>query len=722
MKFKDNSFINLPGAYYPQILSEIKKNPNHLQPIYEAFTNSLESIYLKKDENRNNSITIKHYLQKNLLNELEFDKIIIEDTGKGFDDKEFERFLIFKDSRKGFNNKGSGRIQLTHFFENVEYSSVFQNNEEFKQRDFRVSKSSNYIKTNNTITFLKFTKELNGDINNTGTSLLLSSLLDEEDKKHYNFIIEDLKKNIINHYMMSFCLNRNNLPVISFEQYVNNEFKRKIEITKDDIPQNEDVFDFKVNYNLISQDAKEIKTLGEVENFKVIPFRISKDFLQENSIKLTSKNEIIELEKHGLELKCISSKDNVDGDRFLFLISSDYLDNRDSDVRGELRIPKRNEYKKDIELFSNKEIFIDDIELEANNSILSHYEEIQKKVEEKLDKIEELKSMFLLNDEFLQGISISLNDSEEKILEKVYVEESKQVAKLDSKIKYHFEQLDNLNPSSKNYEEEFNDYINRLVKEIPLQNRKALTHYVARRKLVIELFDKILKRKLKVQNDGSRKNDEALIHNMLFKQHSNQPDVSDLWLLEEDFILFDGSSENELDKLAINGVKVFKEDSELTKEELEHKYSLSKNRGKNRPDVLLFPDEGKCIIIEFKDPNVNIANYLTQIQNYATLIRNYTKDDFQFDTFYGYLLGEKINPLEVDAHDPDFKSSYHFDYLFRPSKTVSGKISNRNDGSIYMEILKYSTLYERAKNRNEVFIKKLFQKFENIEYDRDLPF
>lgn len=253
MKFKDNTFINLPGAYYPQIISEIRKNPNVLQPIYEAFTNSLESIYLKQDENKNNSIIIKCYLKKNLLNELEFDKIIIEDTGKGFDDKEFERFLIFKDSRKGFNNKGSGRIQLVHSFENVEYSSVFKNASGFKKRDFRISKSNMYVKTNNTITFLKFTKELDASFKDTGTSLLLSNLLEEEDKRHYNFIIDDLKNNILNHYMMNFCLNRNNLPKISFEQYINNEFKRNIEITKEDIPKNEEVFEFKVNYNLLSR-------------------------------------------------------------------------------------------------------------------------------------------------------------------------------------------------------------------------------------------------------------------------------------------------------------------------------------------------------------------------------------------------------------------------------------------------------------------------------------
>ena len=82
MKFEDGTYTDLPGVYYPRILAEIKKSSDQLQPIYEAFTNSLESIYLKGDDNKNNSITVKHYLKYNLLVEqLEFDKIEIIDTG-----------------------------------------------------------------------------------------------------------------------------------------------------------------------------------------------------------------------------------------------------------------------------------------------------------------------------------------------------------------------------------------------------------------------------------------------------------------------------------------------------------------------------------------------------------------------------------------------------------------------------------------------------------------
>lgn len=726
MEFKDNTFIKVEGVYYPQILKDIRKSPMPLQSIFEVFTNSIESIQLKKEKNTKNEIVISHYLNKNLLGELEFDKIIIKDTGKGFDDTEFKRFLTFKDSRKGFNNKGSGRIQLIHTFENVEYSSVFKDDKTFKQRNFRVSKTSKFIDSNNTITFLKNTKSLEDTgLYNTGTTLLLSNLLEDKDKKYFNFLVEELKKELINHYMLFFCLNRDNLPKINIEQYINGEINREIEITKDDIPQIDKTFNFKVNYNWLSTDAKEVRVLDELEDFKITAFKIPRNNLPENNIKLTSKNEIVELpNKHNVNLTCLSSKDKLEDNRFLFLISSDYLDDRDSDVRGEFKIPKREDFQKDIGLFSSKEIFIEDVEYEANNSIISEYKEIQEKTEEKYQRIEELKSMFLLNDEFLKDISISLNDTEESILEKVYVAESKQVARIDGKIKHQIEQLSELDPSAKNYNDEFDDYISRLVKEIPLQNRKALTKYVARRKLVLDLFDKILNKKLSVQNDGSRKNEESLIHNLIFKQHSNKTDVSDLWLLEEDFILFEGSSEYELRDVQIEGNKIFKEDSELSKEELEFRDSLNEKRYQKRPDVLLFPDEGKCIIIEFKAPNVNVSDYINQIQNYATLIRNFSKDEYQFKTFYGYLLGEKINTFDVKAKDPDFNEGHKFDYLFRPTKTVAGLFNNRDNGSLYMEIMKYSTLYERAKNRNDVFIKKLTQNFNNEdEYnEEEYPF
>ncbi|OQX98564.1 MAG: hypothetical protein B6I24_05095 [Bacteroidetes bacterium 4572_128] len=204
--------------------------------------------------------------------------------------------------------------------------------------------------------------------------------------------------------------------------------------------------------------------------------------------------------------------------------------------------------------------------------------------------------------------------------------------------------------------------------------------------------------------ENKRNIDENLLHNLIFQQSSNDPEKSDLWLINEDFIYFKGISEARLCDVKINGQKIFRK--EFSEEEERILLSLGENRKIKRPDILLFPEEGKCIIIEFKAPHVNVSNFLNQINDYASLILNYSQDKFQINTFYGYLIGESIDARDVRRHDGEFKIPYKFDYLFRPSKIIVGEDGN-DDGSLYTEVIKYSTLLERAKNRNKIFMKKL---------------
>jgi hypothetical protein len=196
------------------------------------------------------------------------------------------------------------------------------------------------------------------------------------------------------------------------------------------------------------------------------------------------------------------------------------------------------------------------------------------------------------------------------------------------------------------------------------------------------------------------------LHNLIFQQNTTTAEKSDLWIINEDFIYFQGISEFQLSEIKFNGENIIRED--LSAEEKQFITSIGEKRLDKRPDILLFPQEEKCIIIEFKNPDVSVSQHLNQINNYATLLRNFSKPEMKLTTFYGYLIGEKIEPNDVRAYDADFKNAYNFDYLFRPSKTIAGMFSNEGkDGSLYTEVVKYSTLLERAKNRNNIFIKKL---------------
>ncbi|WP_303194187.1 hypothetical protein, partial [Alistipes communis] len=102
----------------------------------------------------------------------------------------------------------------------------------------------------------------------------------------------------------------------------------------------------------------------------------------------------------------------------------------------------------------------------------------------------------------------------------------------------------------------------------------------------------------------------------------------------------------------------------------------------------------------------NVSEHLTQIDFYASLLRNYTIDELQLTTFYGYLIGQNIEDRDVRGRVSRFEYSPRFNYWFRPSEKVID-FNRGNDGNIYTEIIKYSSLLDRAKLRNKIFIDKL---------------
>ncbi|GIQ57954.1 hypothetical protein Flavo103_10900 [Flavobacterium collinsii] len=704
--YKEGEFIKVIGVFLPTLLKEIKKHENPIQSFFEAFTNSLESIKINKKDRGiqevNSTISLNMYFKKNILAENEFEKFSIEDDGIGFNDEQFRRFTTLKDDRKGFENKGSGRIQYIHCFGKCEFKSVFKENEKYYERSFTISKSPAYIDKDSVIKH-NYTKEVEAE--KSSTILILSDLLNEEDIKKTTISISNLKIEILKRYLKYFCSHRENLPKIILNEYIDEKFSKSLEITKNEIPVPDKVEPFKVHYSTVVADNSEITTLDESENFELLSFKLKKSDLDKNSIFLVSKEEIVDNKDFKLKFKSLSPDDSLENMRYLVLVSSDYLNSKDCDTRGDLSILKRENFRKnDLFNLGKKEILFEDIEDRVDEVIDRIYPEIGTKKIEKLNKIDEIRKLFLFNDEVLQNLSISLNDTEDKIIQKLHVAESKISAKRDTEIFNQMNNLKNLNPADKSFEKNLTSTIEKLTKEIPIQNRTALTHYVARRKIILELFEKVIDRKLIIQNDGSRNNDEQLLHNIIFQQSANNPKSSDLWIINEDFIYFKGTSECLIKDIEINGEKIIKDT--LTPEEESYITSLEENRLLKRTDILLFPDERKCIIIELKNPDVNVSEHLNQINRYASILRNLTKEEFSFDTFYGYLIGEKIDAEDIRDFDSDFKNAYHFDYVFRPKKDIVGK-NGRTDGSLYTEVIKYSTLLKRAKKRNEIFIDKL---------------
>jgi hypothetical protein len=219
-------------------------------------------------------------------------------------------------------------------------------------------------------------------------------------------------------------------------------------------------------------------------------------------------------------------------------------------------------------------------------------------------------------------------------------------------------------------------------------------------------MQKTLDKKLACQQVIQKKKitNEQFLHNILFNQHSENPLESNLWMINDDFIHFREISESELRKIKIGDELFFRED--LTTEEIEELRAFNRDRLGNRPDILLFPEEHKCIIIELKGVDVDVSKFVSQVSGYAGLIRQFSKEKFEVTTFYSYLIEENFTLSEVKRANPFLKKAYYFDYLFCPSYPVDGG-DVRADGEMYIEVIKYTTLLERAKLRNKIFIDKI---------------
>ena len=695
----DNTYVTSQDIYYPNALKRIRKESKSLRPIFEAFSNSLESFSDRASEL--NKIHIELFLKNPELSGLDvtpsysFDKIVVTDNGKGFTDEDFARFLVLDDNRKSPANKGAGRMQFLHFFDITEIVSTFYRDNEIFERRFSISKRNEYI-DNSAIVKLLYTKKSEKDT--TGTKIVFTKPLIKKDENYYEKLDgERLVKEIINNFILEFC--NQNMPEVTISVFINEIENTHQTIEDKDIPQEKKEYKIELPYKIKENGI--IKGSGKIETIKVSAFKIDSRSLSENKIIVTAKNEITETK---INLQCINAKTDIENKRYMFLLSSPYFDQKVTVNRGKVELYTLADVEKeDNELFDSDIILLDDIEKNVNDSIPNNFPEIKEKQKEMQDSINELKRMFLLNDIAIKAVNLNANDDDESILRKVYAYDSKIIADRDAKLKKELEKIRLLNPAAPDYLERLESITNNIVEQIPLQNRTALTQYVARRQLILDEFKHILNNQLACQENSSREKNEKLLHNLIFQQGSYETKESALWLLNEDFIYFNGCSEQRLKDIKIDGENIFK--SEITEEEEAYLTSFGENRKIKRPDILLFPEEGKCIIIELKAPDVNVSEYIQQVNKYATLILNFTEDKFHIDTFYGYLIGDNYSKEDVWSVDSDFEESYQFDYLFRPSKKVRGR-DDRN-GSLYMEVLTYSTLLKRAELRNKIYKEKL---------------
>lgn len=702
-------FIPARDLNWRGVLKGVAKAADSLQPLYEAFTNSLEAIELRKKRGDHflPSIFVDFFYNKDIEGEnVELAQLVVTDNGIGFDDENFRRLQIFKDESKGFSNRGSGRLQLLHFFGSAKFVSTYKQEDVIGKRDFILSKGKAFLDQNAILQLLS--EETCGADTEIKTKLVLKDLRENVDIKFYkDKDIDQIKEAILDHYIMQFCAYGNNLPSITISFFQNVELKDQRFITTSDVPQptTEDQI-IEVPKCRISSDMKRIEPTDESVSINIKSFKLQSSQLKRNAVKMTCKKEIIDSVK--LKMDCLPAEMEIEGKRYLFLLSSEYFDENVGDTRDSFEILNKTDFKKKAKQFGGitPQVVLDDIESNVSSKASEIFTEILQQKEIHQQQLQELKNMYMLSEEALADANI--NDSVEDILVKAYAYDAKLVAKQDAAYNEKMKELDSLDTTSETYQDDLGKIVKELSETIPLQSKEALARYVTRRALVIDLLDKFINKETVIQKTAERAYDEKLIHNLIFNQHSEDSAKSDMWLLNEDYLHYSGFSEHRLCDIMINGKKLFKDI--IDEEEQRYLNSLGEKRLNKRPDILLFPSEHKCVIVELKSLDANVSDYLSQINKYATFIRSYTTEDFRIDTFYGYLVGEALEPNDVRAADNDFKYDPKFNFCYRPFKSIAclGDPSGSQDGTMYTEAISFTELLKRARKRNESFKEKLY--------------
>jgi hypothetical protein len=700
---KNKPLMNLNGA-----MDLIKMSKNPLTPIYEAITNSLEALAQKGTTNSLHEIEVILYFGGLLDNQKELQQVDIIDNGAGFTEENWSRFKEFFDKSKGYDNRGTGRLQYFHRFEHVKVDSVFENEGQYYRRVFSCNKS-NFINDDN----FENPKPVDLNTNSYHTKVSLCNYLGEGIEKEFfdELNIEQFVGFIKSHFLLRFYLDNKKdhlqAPNVKITFIKAGDIIGEQSISPENMPSPQQEGEISVHYMKISYPELKsdgLETLSRKEVIKWAHFVVPDSELSKNGIYLCSKDIPVEQ----LNFDQLKKNEQLDGKRYLTAFYGEVFDNPKnvSDSVDCFKLPeKKNIEKISDDMFFNADeefLFIDSIQDEINKALPNIYKDVIDVQKELQADLESIAKAHGISNEVVRKTKININDDEKTITKKLYSAQSSILAEKSFKAKRLFESLKELNPTDENYQDLLQKKSTELSTLVDEQNKDELSRYVIRREMVTEVLNKIINEELDYQKapriKGENRDREGLVHDLIFKRKSiTTTSLNDLWVLNEEFLHFEGCSDQQINQIKTpQGINLFKDVSSETINSLKLKPA-------RRPDIFLFAAEEKCLIIEFKDPKEDLSDHLHQMTKYCNLIANY--GSIKITKFYCYLVGENINPI-TDL-DGDYKETPYGDWI-RPNVSIPSMDMNRNTiANAQIEVIKLSSIHARAHRRNLSFSEKL---------------
>lgn len=655
------SKINILG-----IVKNIKSKSNVYTPIVEAVVNSIEAIGNKP----NGKIEIIVYRE----NVLEFDNtkpyiknVEIIDNGIGFTQENTDSFDTYlSETKLETGGKGFGRFMYLKYFNDAIVQSQYKEGDKYKFRNFRFGKQDEIIVDK---------KDGDATTNYTGTKLILENIIDKEqlDKG-----LDVIARKLVEKLLVFFVDTSFNVPQIILRESDNTG----------SIILNDFIND---NNSISKAGEQEILVKSTIDNLG-FPFtiKIYKIYFSPLSSKVVLTAHNREVTDTTLQTYIPEFQDefyDVTNDiKKNYIIKAyvlgEYLNNNVSLERESF------DFAKDVgdRLYPLGQA---EIEREVANVVKSFFsEDVTSRFEKKTEKVRDYINnqapwhRVYLNDFDFTNLPTNLSD------EKIEIEFQKLKFKKEQETRIEIKEI------IANEESTTDGKFQQIISCISQNGKNDLAHYVCNRKLIVDTFDELRKRR----EIDKKAHLESELHNLIFPMGQTTETLDyenhNLWLLDERLVF---SQYVASDKI------------------------ISKSETKE-PDLIVFNDEiciyrhGENIttspltIFEFKRPKrINYPddeNPIMQACRYAEKIRAGK-----------YEMPEGLESIKVSNETPVYiyVVSDIVDKIHEFAKGFSLTISPDGEGyfgfssgfNAYIEVMSYRKLIEDAKMRNKIFFKKL---------------
>lgn len=655
------------------------------------------------------------FFSTSLIGDLDDMSVSCSDNGCGLGGEQLKAFLTKDTSYKddlpipGIGKcMGAGRIQYFHHFSTLAIDSTYRE----KGGCFR--RVMNYSEPKKQIEVEDFSSSV-GNENEIGTRLTLSQLREpvrdrilQKSSPYSFFSAPALKQNMlltflqrliglgdqIGNFEINFVTRKlENGQVVEFSE-------EKDSLKSSDLPSVTTTKEvFVEEHHPTTGDG-----LGTYQCFKLSHYQLDADqyHLRKNAVAFCAKSSPVK-DVTSLYFRTRAEQNSPTAGFYHFvLIESDYLDQRVNEQRDDFEgIPD------DIpsgDLFSLEKISYTAIH-EAIDPII-----IQMVAPSNWDRdvvLQEAVNQFGINEGMLQDTSTRIRYGEsahvvaERVLKKYQeriIDETVEIFKLKSEIV-------NSEPDSEGFRDKINELAWKYTSSLKNFDMANLSQLIVRRAAIVEILDLACGKKLKMQQvvqEGVRRKDERIIHSIFFPMRKDSTEVKDhdMWLLSEEYHYFDYiASDVPLSNIKWNdGDVVFDSDIDEEFDKLLARRA-DENEGK-RPDIALFSKEGSAIIVEFKAPGVQTDEHIGDLTEYAHLLA--AKSRGKLKKFYGYLIGDTINPLRLSGWTPFSSGNGWF-----KSDPLIDPFTRQPLGESYFEILHFNDVIERAKKRIAIYQEKL---------------